>query len=408
MSKEVLEIQARRSANHNGTEGQLSVPLLDISGENKTLHKELTAVMTRVLSSGWFVLGPEVESLEQEIAQRCGVTHAVGCASGSDALLLALMACNIGPGDEVIVPSFTFFATASCVSRLGATPIFADIDRRSFNITAATVEPLITSRTKAVIPVHLFGQAAGMDPIVELARAHKLVVIEDAAQAIGANCGGRPVGSIGHMGCFSFYPTKNLGGFGDGGMLTTTDASLAERLRLLRGHGMQPRYYHQEIGINSRLDALQAAMLRVKLPHLGAFTLRRRENAVRYLQLFADAGLDQVLGLPTTDQPSQHVWNQFTIRVPRESVDGAHRDGLRSYLANERIGTEIYYPIPLHEQACFASLGYSASDLPETTRAAREVLSLPIHPGLNVDQQVYVVRSIARYLSDCAARVPAA
>jgi dTDP-4-amino-4,6-dideoxygalactose transaminase len=390
------------------TDKQQSVPLLDIRGENQSLANVLTEAMTRVFTSGQYVLGPEVESLEREIAECCGVDHAVGCASGSDALLLALMACNVGPGDEVVVPSFTFFATASAVSRLGATPVFADIDAASFNITAKTIAPRVTARTKAVIPVHMFGQSAAMDEINELASAHKLTVVEDAAQALGAMYRCQSVGAIGHIGCFSFYPTKNLGGFGDGGMLTTSDADLAKRLRMLRAHGMEPRYYHKEVGINSRLDAMQAAMLRVKLPQLESWTLRRRENAERYRQLFQAAGLDRVFGLPAAVEASHHVWNQFTIRVPIGSAAGTDRDGMRSYLTDQQIGTEVYYPIPLHAQECYVGLGYGTLDLPETALAAREVLSLPIHPRLTAEQQAYVVNKIVQYVSDCDSRGAAA
>ena len=370
----------------------LPVPLLSIQEENEALMGDLVAAATRVLYSGRYILGSEVESLEAEVGKICQAKYAVGCASGSDALLLALMAIGVGPGDEVIVPSFTFFATASAVSRLGAVPVFADIDPISFNISADQIEPCLSVKTKAIIPVHLFGQSADLDPILEIARTCGARVIEDAAQSIGAHYGGRPVGALGDIGCFSFYPTKNLGGFGDAGMLTTNDAELADTLRLLRGHGMRPRYYHQHIGVNSRLDALQAALLRVKLPHLEELTKRRRENAARYHQLFADAKLLGVT-LPLEASHGDHVWNQFTIRIARR------RDELRTFLADRQIGSEVYYPIPLHRQQCFASLGYDQGTLPATEQAADEVLSLPIHPGLTEFQQEAVVDAIREFAS---------
>lgn len=372
-----------------------AVPLLDISRDNAPLAGEMAAAVANVCESGWFVLGPECEKLEQSVAQLCGTEHAIGCASGSDALLLALMALEIGPGDEVIVPSFTFFATASAVWRLGAKVVFADIDPTTFNIDPSAVIARVTPRTKAIIPVHLFGQCADIDALSAIAGRHGIALIEDAAQAIGAQFNGRVAGSLSDIGCFSFYPTKNLGGCGDGGMLTTNDDQLARRLRLLRGHGMEPRYFHQEVGIASRLGAFQAAALNVKLPYLDRWTTQRRENAMRYHQMFAAEKLDRNLTLPVADSRCKHVWNQFTIRLPQEL-----RDALRQGLAERNIGCEIYYPIPLHRQECFASLGYEEGSLPETERAAAEVLSLPIFPGLTEAEQRRVVEAISDVLSD--------
>ncbi len=287
------------------------------------------------------------------------------------------MALNIGPGHEVLLPSFTFFATASAVTRLGAVPVFVDIDPATFNLAPELLAAKITPATKAIIPVHLFGQCAEMDPILELARRKNLAVVEDAAQAIGASYRGRPAGSMGAMGCLSFYPTKNLGGFGDGGMLTTNNSELAQRLRLLAAHGMSPRYHHREIGINSRLDTLQAAILGVKLKHLGEWSAARSANAARYWQLLNEAGLQQQVQLPHSGSGQGHVWNQYTIRVP-----GGRRDAVKAHLAQCGVGAEIYYPVPLHQQDCFAYLGYRPGSLPATEQAAAEVLSLPIFPEL--------------------------
>ncbi|HVC96292.1 MAG TPA: DegT/DnrJ/EryC1/StrS family aminotransferase [Pirellulales bacterium] len=368
------------------------VPLIDISRHNAQLENELAAALARVSRSGRFVLGPDCQDLESGIAAFCQARHAIACASGSDALVLALMAYEIGPGDEVIVPSFTFFATASAVSRLGARPVFVDIDPASYNLDPALVAAAVTPATKAVIAVHLYGQCADMAPLVALARRHRLAVIEDACQAIGAEYRGRRAGVLGDVACFSFYPTKNLGGWGDGGMLTTEDDVLADKLRLLRVHGMQPRYHHQLLGINSRLDTLQAAVLNVKLPHLEGWTAQRQRLALRYGELLRRAKLDGALGLPAADTEGRHVWNQYVVRVP-----GGRRDSLREHLAGRRIGTEIYYPVPLHRQPCFASLGYREGSLPETERAARETLALPIFPELTAAEQSLVVEEIAAY-----------
>ena len=371
------------------------VPLLDVARGNEPLRLQLLDAITRVLDSGQFVLGPDCQKLERSIADICGTKEAIGCASGSDALLLALMALEVGAGDEVIVPSFTFFATASAVWRLGARPVFVDIDPATFNINPAHLEAAITPATKAIIPVHLYGQCADMDPILETARRRNLAVVEDVAQAIGATYGNRPAGSLGDIGCISFYPTKNLGGFGDGGVLTTSDEGLAERLRLLRGHGMHPRYYHKMIGINSRLDSIQAAAINVKLPHLARWNVQRRENADRYTKLFVSTGLDGKLQLPQSDPRIQHVWNQYTVRV-----SDPHRDRLRGYLAEQGIGTEVYYPVPLHQQECFRVVVPGHDLLVETERAAREVLSLPIFPELTGEEQRYVVAQIAEFFAE--------
>ncbi len=369
-----------------------SVPLLDLARENGPIAREIRAAIGDVIESGRFVLGPDCEDLEQKIAELCGTKYAVGCASGSDALLLALMAGEIGPGDEVIVPSFTFFATASAAWRLGARPVFVDIDPITFCIDPAKVAAAVTPRTRAIIPVHLFGQSAEMESLCRIAEEHSLLLVEDCAQAICSSYGGRPVGSIGQIGTFSFYPTKNLGGGGDAGMMTTSDEELSTTLRLLRGHGMYPRYIHQQVGINSRLDSIQAAFIAAKLAHLAKWNQQRRENAGRYQDLFETAGLDKHIGLPTAIRDRGHVWNQYTIRVP----DG-QRDALRAYLSNANIGSEIYYPLPLHLQPCFASLGCEKGTLPETERAADEVLSLPVFPGLTVAEQRAVVARIADF-----------
>ena len=371
-----------------------AVPLLDVVQENAPLREELLAALTRVIDSGRFLYGDDVSELEREIAHWSGAKHGVACASGSDALLLSLMALGVGPGDEVIVPSFTFFATASCVTRLGATVVFADIDSETLQIDPASVGALITERTRAVIPVHLFGRPA---PLTELARVigdRSIAVVEDAAQAIGAVHRDRPVGGIGKVGCFSFYPTKNLGGMGDGGMLTTDDDAFAEQLRLLAAHGMQPRYYHRVVGINSRLDSFQAAVLRVKLSHLQRWNDERRVRADRYMTWFRDIDTGDDLGLPHEDAPGDRsVWNQFTIRVR-----GGRRDSLRAFLAERGIGSEIYYPVPLHCQACFQDADVVVPSLPSTEAAADEVLSLPVSPSLSEPDQRRVVDAVAAFL----------
>jgi dTDP-4-amino-4,6-dideoxygalactose transaminase len=376
-----------------------SVPLLDVGRGNRELRDEILAAMSRVVDSGRFLFGPDVAQLEQSVARLSGVEHAVACASGSDALLLALMALDIGEGDEVIVPSFTFFATASAVWRLGARPVFVDIDPKTFNIDPERIEEAITPLTRAIIPVHLYGQCADMAAIGEIAGRHCLHVIEDVAQAIGAKFTGRPAGSLSAVGTVSFYPTKNLGAFGDGGMLITHDASLAERMRLFAAHGMSPRYYHHIVGINSRLDSLQAAVLNVKLTRLETWTAQRADNAHKYEELFVAAGLEDRVILPRVEPRCEHVWNQYTIRIP-----GGRRDAIKAQLAAAGVGSEIYYPVPLHLQKCFQTLGYGIGSLPETEKAARDVLSLPIFPELTAEEIETVVSRLAAILTSPVAK----
>lgn len=373
------------------------VPLLDVARGNNPLRQEFLQALAEVIDSGRFLFGPDVTALEQEIATLCQVDHAIGCASGSDALLLALMALGIQPGDEVIVPSFTFFASVSCVTRLGATPIFADIRPDTFNVDPAAIEAAITPRTRAIIPVHLFGQCAEIDSICRMAAARDIPVVEDAAQAIGAAYHSRPAGSWGQIGCFSFYPTKNLGGMGDGGLLTAGDKATADHLRLIAAHGMQPRYHHKVVGINSRLDTFQAAVLRVKMRHLPQGVVARQANADRYFELFQQAGLDGEIVLPAVDRHAYHVWNQFAIRVPE-----GQRDALRAHLTQRGIGSEIYYPIPVHRQECYLDLGWPEGSLPETERACREILNLPIYPELRADEQVQVVEAVRGFYHQSA------
>ena len=366
-----------------------SVPLLDVNRGNAELRGEILEAITRVVDSGRFLHGPDVGRLEESLAAVCDSRYAISCASGSDALLLALMAFEVGPGDEVIVPSFTFFATASCVWRLGARAVFVDVDPVTFNMDPVKVEEAVTPATRAMIPVHLYGQCADMDPLLEIARHNDIKVIEDAAQSIGAEYRGHPAGSLGDVGCISFYPTKNLGGMGDGGMLVTSDEPLAEKLRRLAAHGMKTRYYHSLVGVNSRLDSIQAAVLNVKLAHLGRWTNDRRANAQRYHERFVAAQLDQRLILPKEQPDRYHVWNQYTIRVPN-----GHRDELRSKMTERKVGSEIYYPVPLHLQECFRTLGYRRGSLPVTERLCQEVLCLPIFPELTEAEQDLVVEVI--------------
>lgn len=372
----------------------MKVPLLDLQPQYLALKAELDAAVAAVIASQGFVLGPVVSGFEEAVADYCGAAGAVGVSSGTDALLIALMAENIGAGDEVITSPYTFFATAGSIARTGAHPVFVDIDPVTFNLDPGRIEAAITDRTRAILPVHLYGRPADMASILALARERNLVVIEDAAQAIGAESGGTRVGSLGQYGCFSFYPSKNLAGFGDAGMVVAGDADRLQRLRVLRNHGMDPKYYHAHIGGNFRLDAIQAAALAVKLPHLDGWTEQRCANADRYDRLFAEAGLvDDPVVLPSRPDPrsdDRHVWNQYIIRVPR-------RDDLRQALADAEIGCEVYYPLPLHAQACFEYLGYRDGAFPESERAARETLALPIYPELSDDQAAWVVDSIGRF-----------
>jgi len=368
---------------------KMTVPLLDLRAQHQTIRREVMDAVERVFDSQMFILGEEVETFERAAAAYCQAKHAIGCASGSDALLLAMMALNVGPGDEVITAPFTFFATGGAIARLGAKPVYVDIVPGDFNLDPERLERAITPRTKAIMPVHLFGQCAPMDAILEIARRHKLPVIEDAAQAIGADLNGRRAGTMGEIGCFSFFPSKNLGGAGDGGLLTTNDDELASQLRILRVHGGQKKYYHRIVGINSRLDALQAAVLNVKLKYLDQWTEGRQRNAARYDALFAEAGLEEVT-TPRAYPGRRHIYNQYTIRC-------AARDELMAWLKEQGIGTEVYYPVPLHLQECFAYLGYSAGDQPVSEQAARECVSLPIYPELTEEMQRYVVEKIDEF-----------
>lgn len=368
------------------------VPVLDLKRQYAILKEEIIASLVRVCDSGQFVLGPDVKTLEERIASYCQAQHAIGCASGSDAILLALMAAGVKAGDEVICPSFTFFATASAIARLGAIPVFADIEPQTFNISIESICANLSEKTRAIIPVHLFGQMADMVAINQIARENNLVVIEDAAQAIGAELDGRRAGSWGDMTALSFYPTKNLGGAGDAGMLTTRNDIFAQQLRLLRVHGMEPRYYHQILGINSRLDSFQAAVLNVKLHYLEQWTTQRAQKARNYSDMFSCAGLEQTVILPVALLNRRHVWNQYTIRVPE-----GRRDALRASLAVEKIGSEIFYPLGLHEQECFQYLGYTAESLGETFRASREVVALPMFPELTEAEQQNVVAGVKRF-----------
>lgn len=367
----------------------MKVPLLDLRAQHQTIQTEVMAAVERVFTNQTFVMGDEVSAFEEAAAQYCRVRHAIGCASGSDALLLALMAYDVGPGDEIITVPFTFFATAGSIARLHAKPVFVDIRADDFNLDVIQIERAITPRTKAIMPVHLFGQCAAMDAIRQIALRHGLPVIEDAAQAIGAEVHGQRAGTMGDIGCFSFFPSKNLGGAGDGGLLTTNDDELADKLRMLRLHGSKVKYYHRYVGINSRLDALQAAVLRVKLPHLDGWSEARARNAERYNRLFTQAGLEEVT-TPIVHPGHRHIYNQYTVRC-------AHRDELMAFLKERGIGTEIYYPVPLHLQECFAYLGGHESDLPVSEQAARECLSLPIYPELTAEMQQYVVARIAEF-----------
>ncbi|TWT85412.1 Aminotransferase [Posidoniimonas polymericola] len=373
----------------------MSVPMLDINRQNQPLMDEITAAITEVCKSGAFLKGPAVKQLEEDIAAYCGTEHAIGCASGTDALLVALMALDIGPGDEVILPSFTFFATAGSVWRVGATPVFADIVPGTYNLSPEDVERRITPHTKAIMPVHLFGQAADMTALNRIAKKHNLHVIEDAAQAIGATEGGQRVGALGTIGCFSFYPTKNLGGMGDGGIITTNDAELASKMRVLCDHGQEPRYYHHMVGLNSRLDTVQAAAIGVKFRCLDSYAEAREKHALRYNERFKKLGLCDVLGVPGVAQGRRSVWNQYTVRVE----DGA-RDALQQYLAERQIGSAVYYPVPLHLQKCFAELGYKEGDLPHTEQAAREVLSLPVFPELTKAEQTEVIEAVTAFAAE--------
>lgn len=390
------------------------VPLLDLKAQYTPIREEIRAAIDRVADSQHFILGPEVEALEKEVAAYSQCEFGIGVSSGTDALLVALMAIDIKPGDEVITTPYTFFATAGAIARLNAKPVFVDIDPLTYNIKPEQIEAAITERTRAIVPVHLYGQMADMTPIMEVARRHNLIVIEDAAQAIGSEYEGRRAGSIGDMACFSFFPSKNLGGFGDGGMVTTNNAELAKQVKLLRNHGYAPKYYNKVVGGNFRLDAIQAAVLRIKLKYLDNWTQKRQQNAATYRRLFEEAELSinpQFAGLtdnatendgaqklsgmsgvvlPVEAQNMRHIYNQFVIRA-------GQRDALLAHLKERQIGTEVYYPVPLHEQECFADLGYGAGDFPASERAAHETLALPIYPELTESMMQTVVETIADF-----------
>ena len=383
----------------------MQIPLLDLKAQYRAIRPEIHAALDDVLESQYFILGPAVETFEKTVADYVGVAHAIGVASGTDALLLSLMALDIGPGDEVITTPFTFFATTGVISRLGATPVFVDIDPTSYNIDAQRIEEKITPRTRAIIPVHLYGQAADMSAIANLADKYHLHIVEDAAQALGAsypmNHTWRKLGSLGHLGCFSFFPSKNLGAYGDAGMIVTNDNALAEKLRILRVQGAKPKYYHSMVGCNSRMDAIQAAILSAKFNHLDTWSQQRSENAETYRHLLGEKCLiKRELIVPPARiyhtggaYCGDHVFNQFVIRTSK-------RDALRDFLKNRGIATEIYYPVPLHLQACYQNLGYALGDLPEAERAARETLALPIYPELTREQQQYVVDQIAAFYDE--------
>jgi dTDP-4-amino-4,6-dideoxygalactose transaminase len=382
------------------------VPLLDLKAQYATIREEVREAIDRVADSQYFILGPEVEALEKEIGAYSQCEFAIGVSSGTDALLVALMAIDLQPGDEVITTPYTFFATAGAISRLNAKPVFVDIDPLTYNIDVNKIEAAITGKTRAIIPVHLYGQMPDTEAIVDLARRHNLYVIEDAAQAIGSEYGGRRAGSIGDLSCFSFFPSKNLGGFGDGGMVTTNNAELAKEVKLLRNHGYAPKYYNKVVGGNFRLDAIQAAVLRIKLKYLDSWTEKRQQNAATYRRLFMESelaiphtspdhagpDLSKMSGvvLPFELPNVRHIYNQFVIR-------SGQRDQLMAHLKARKIGTEVYYPVPMHVQECFAELGYKQGDFPDSERAANETLALPIYPELTESMMATVVDAIADF-----------
>jgi len=375
----------------------MRVPLLDLKAQYQSIKSEIRPCIDEICESQYFILGPHVDEMEAKLAAYCNVRYAVGVSSGTDALLIALMAAGIGPGDRVITSPYTFFSTAGAIARLGAVPVFVDIEPTTYNIDVhglvKTLEQMDAGRrdtVKAVIPVHLYGQCAEMGPLMDISRRYRLTVIEDAAQAIGAEYQDQRAGSMGDLGCFSFFPSKNLGAFGDAGLVTAQSKALNDRLRMLRVHGMEPKYYHQIIGGNFRIDALQAAVVAIKLDHLDDWTSGRRQNAATYRRLIQAAGLEDRVILPAEVQ-SRHIYNQFVVRV------SGRRDALKDFLGQQGIGTEVYYPVPLHLQACFADLGYGRGDFPEAERAAEETLALPIYPELTQDQLSYVVASIKAF-----------
>jgi dTDP-4-amino-4,6-dideoxygalactose transaminase len=382
----------------------VKVPLLDLRRQYENIREEITRATEEVFVSQHFILGPKVEELEKQIATYCGCEYAVGVSSGTDALLISLMAAGIGQGDWVVTSPYTFFATGGSIARVGARPVFVDIDEKTYNMDPHSLEAALSrmsagerARLKAIVPVHLYGQCADMEAVLDVARSLHLVVIEDAAQAIGAEYGRRDgsvsrAGAMGEYGCFSFFPSKNLGGFGDGGMVTTSSREIFQRLRILRVHGSEPKYYHKVIGGNFRLDALQAAILSVKLRHLDEWTARRSANARTYRRLFHEKGLDSLLPL---EKEKRHVYNQFVIRV------GEKRDELRRFLSDKGVGTEVYYPVPLHLQECFRYLGYREGDLPVSEESAKKTIALPIYPELGEDSIRYVVDCICEFMNIC-------
>lgn len=375
------------------TANPATVPLCDLQAQYRDLQPQIVAAVSQVFASGQVILGPEVAALEREVAHYCGAGHGVGCASGSDALSLALAALDVGPGDEVILPPFTFFATAGAVARLGAKPVFADIDAHTFNLDPHQVENKITKHTKALLVVHLYGQCADMEPLWQVAERHDIPIIEDAAQAFGADYQGKRAGTLGALGCFSFYPTKILGAYGDAGMVVTNDPDWAARLACLRVHGSEAKYHHKEVGWNARLDALHAAVLRVKLPHVERWILARQAAAARYDMLLDEHHLGHFLDRPSLAPHRRHVFNQYVVRVA-----GGQRDALVQHFKAEGIGCEIYYPVPLHLQECFAHLGHHPGDFPASEAASRSVLALPLYPEITADQQRRVVQSCAAFL----------
>ncbi|MGH9676077.1 MAG: DegT/DnrJ/EryC1/StrS family aminotransferase [Candidatus Acidiferrum sp.] len=369
------------------------VPLCDLRTQFHELRPGIEEAIARVLESGQMIHGPEVMALEREIAELCGVSHGISCASGTDALSLAIHAMDIGPGDEVILPPFTFFATAGCVCRAGAKPVFVDIDPVTYNLDPLQVESKITANTRAIIAVHLFGQCAEMEPLWRIAERNDILIIEDAAQAIGAEYQGKPAGSLGGIGCFSFYPSKNLGAYGDAGMCVTNDPQWAERMTCLRGHGMEPKYYHKYMGWNARLDALQAAILRTKLPYLESWNNARQAAAKRYDALIAESHLGQFLSKPIIRPNRRHVFHQYVV-----GVANGERDALVQHLKYEGIGCEIYYPLALHQQESLRFLGHEDGEFPAAEAACECVLALPMFPEISVDQQRRVVNSVSAYL----------
>jgi dTDP-4-amino-4,6-dideoxygalactose transaminase len=367
----------------------MKIPMLDLKEQYQSLKEEIGEALEEVMSNAQFILGSNVRKLEEQVASYSNVKYGVGVASGSDAIHISLLACGVQAGDEVITPAFTFFATAGAVARIGAVPVFVDIDPKTYNIDPAAIETAITEKTKAIIPVHLYGQMADMDPIAAIAKKYSLAIVEDAAQAIGARYKGKTVGELGTTAAYSFFPTKNLGAYGDGGMIITDDEELAEKMRVLRVHGSKPKYYHHVLGYNSRLDELQAAILNVKFPHLDRWNQLRREKAANYTRLLQGQFGQQVI-TPYEEEHNTHIYHQYTIRV-------AKRDELQAYLKEQGIASMVYYPKPLHLQPVFADLGYKEGDLPETERATKEVLSLPMYPELRSEQQEYVVSKMVEF-----------